>query len=173
MSATTALHDPFDVEKEEGTPPRELLPGGRYKAEVTGATTGPTKNGRGHAVNLTWTIVEGDYEKRLVFQSILLQHESAEAQKFGRQKFKDVCTACGVTGSITDLDVLLYKTCVISIHVRKDKSGEYPDKNEIARVLPVVSWNGAKPVAGLLKAASTTPKAFEAVNEKMNDDIPF
>ena len=172
-TSTTILDEPFDADTEEGTPPRELLPAGKYKAEITAATVAPTKNGRGQMVNLTWTIVEGDHEKRLVFQNILIQHDSPDAQKFGRQKFKDVCVACGVTGQVTDLAVLLYKTCVITVIIRKDKDGQYPDKNEIARVMPIVSWNGSKPAAQVLKEASSTPKAFKAVDKELNDEIPW
>ena len=169
---SNTLETAFDVDNEEGTPPRELLPGGKYKAEITTATVGPTKNGRGQAVGLTWCITEGDFEKRLVFQNILIQHDSADAQRFGRQKFKDVCVACGATGQVTDLDVLLYKPCVITVVIRKDKDGQYPDKNEVARVMPIVSWNGPKPAAQVLKEASSTPKAFEAVDKDLNDEIP-
>src|SRR5262249_15585507 len=172
MSSDT-LEQAFDVEKEEGTKPFELLPAGKYKAEITNATVGPTKNGKGQAVNLQWVIAEGEHESRLLFQNLLIQHESPEAQKFGRQKFKDVCAACGVTGSITDLNVLCYKTCVITLKIRKDPSGQYEDRNEVSRVQPVVAWNGSKPAAQLLKEASSTPKSFDATDEKMNDEIPF
>jgi len=170
MESSTVLEIPFDVEQEEGTLARELLPAGKYKAEISTATVGPTKNGKGQAVSLTWTITEGEYEKRLLFQNILIQHESLDAQRFGRQKFKDVCNACGITNQVTDLDVLLYKPCMISVGIRKDKEGQYPDKNEVARVSPIVSWNGTKK---LLKEASSTTKAFEASDQKMNDEIPF
>src|SRR5262245_21472196 len=179
MTISTTLDTPFDVASEEGTPPRELIPPGKYKAEISTATVGPTKNARGQAVNLTWTFTEGVYEKRCVFQSILIQHDSEDAQRFGRQRFKDVCSACGITESVTNLDVLLYKPCLITVTVRKDKNGEFPDKNEVARVAPVVSWNRPKPAsatapaAGLLKEASATPKAFEAKRDPMNDEIPF
>ena len=67
---SNTIETAFDVDNEEGTPPRELLPAGKYKAEITAASVGPTKNGRGQMVSLTWGISEGDYEKRLVFQSI-------------------------------------------------------------------------------------------------------
>jgi len=173
MSSTT-LDEAFDVESEEGTPPRDLLPAGKYRAEISTATVGPTKNGRGQAVSLTWTIVGGDHDKRLLWQQILVQHESADAQRFGRQKFKDVCSACGITKPVTDLDVLLYKACTISVIVRKDKDGQYPDKNEVSNVKPVIaSWNGAKPAADVLKEASATPKSFNSKNDPMSDEIPF
>jgi hypothetical protein len=131
------LETAFDVDNEEGTPPRELLPTGKYTAEISTATVGPTKNKRGQMVNLTWTIAEGDYEKRLVFQNILIRHDSEDAQRFGRQKFKDVCEACGVTGQVTDLDVLRWKPCTLTVITRKDKDGQYPDKNEVSNVLPL------------------------------------
>src|SRR5262249_33719085 len=97
MQSSTVLDTAFDVENEEGTPPRELLPAGKYKAQIVTAVVGPTKNAKGQAVNLTWTVIEGEFENRLVFQNILIQHESQDAQRFGRQKFKDVCSACGIT----------------------------------------------------------------------------
>ena len=174
MSQSNTLEIGFDVDNEEGTPPMTLLPKGKYKAEITNATVGPTKNGKGQAVSLTWTITEGEYENRLLFQRILIEHESEEAQKFGRMKFKDLCAACGITGVVTDLDPLCYKTCVISVVIRKDKEGQYEDKNEVARVAPLVSWNGSKPAERqVLKEASTTPKAFEAAKEKLDDEIPW
>jgi len=60
MTTSTMLDEAFDVDNEEGTPPRELLPVGKYKAEIVTAVAGRTKNGRGQAVNLTWTITEGE-----------------------------------------------------------------------------------------------------------------
>jgi len=172
--SSTILDEAFDVEAEEGSPARELLPAGRYKAEVTAATVGVTKNGRGQMVNITWTVIGGDHDKRLVFQNILIQHESADAQRFGRQKFKDLCVACGVTKPVTDLDVLLYKPCLITVVVRHDKDGQYADKNEVSRIMPVVaSWNGAKPATDVLREASATPKSFSSKNDPMNDEIPF
>src|SRR5262245_6906912 len=74
MEKSTTLGVAFDVENEEGTPPITLIPRGKYKAEITNATVGPTKKGNALMVNLTWTITEGDFENRLVFQSIIIQH---------------------------------------------------------------------------------------------------
>jgi hypothetical protein len=178
MERSTTLKTPFDVANEEGTPPRELVPGGKYKAEITDASVGPTKNRKGQAVYLTWTITEGEYEHRLIFQNILIQHESEEAQRFGRMKFKDVCAACGMTDVVTDLEPLCYKTCVITVVIRKDKEGQYEDKNEVSKVSPLVSFNRdpdrlKKPKEELLKEASATPRAFEASKKDMDDEIPF
>src|SRR5262245_44066371 len=95
MEKSTSLDVAFDVENEEGTPPIALLPRGKYKAEITNATVGPTKRGNAQMVNLTWTITEGEFENRLVFQSIIIQHsDSEDAQRFGRQRVQG--RLCGV-----------------------------------------------------------------------------
>jgi hypothetical protein len=118
--------------------------------------------------------VEGDFENRVVFQSVIIQHDCADAQKFGRQKFRDVCFSCGITGPVTDLEVLKYKKCHIRLGIEKDKMGEYPDKNKVTRVDPYVApWNGAKPAGESLKEASKVPPGFKGENKPMDDAIPF
>jgi hypothetical protein len=87
-----------------------------------------------------------------------------------------VCVACGITDPVTDLSLLCFKPCTISVAVRQDKEGRYDDKNEVTRVTPVVNWNapvGEINKGRLLREASATPKAFEATKEEMNDDLPW
>jgi hypothetical protein len=134
--SSNILDEAFNVDEEEGSPPRELLPPGKFTAEIQEATVAPTKNGQGQMVKLRWHVVEGEHAKRVVFQQILIQHSSPEAQRFGRGRFKDVCASCGITGAITDLNDLLFKACTITVGVRKDKTGEYSDQNQITNVLP-------------------------------------
>jgi hypothetical protein len=131
------LDVPFDTENEEASQPFALLPRDLYKAEIVSAMAGPTKNGLGYSVNLKWSITEGEFENRIVFQTVLIQHQSAEAQKFGRQKFKDVLNALGITAKVSDLNVMLNKPCQIGVIVRQDKAGQHPDRNEVGRVMPI------------------------------------
>jgi hypothetical protein len=165
------LDVPFETEKEEASPAFALLPRDRYKAEIVSAMAGPTKNGLGYSVNLKWSITEGEFEHRIVFQTILIQHESAEAQKYGRQKFKDVLVALGINESVSDLNVMLNKPCLIGVTVRQDKSGQYPDRNEVARVMPLPVHNG--PTRDAIREAQKVQPAFKAVNGEMSDSIPF
>jgi hypothetical protein len=166
------LDVPFDTENEEGSPAFAPLPRDRYKAEIVKATAGATKNGKGYAVVLNWSITEGDYENRTVFQHFNIQHESAEAQRIGRQQFKDTLVALGIKEKVDDLKVLLNRPCLISVIIREDKSGQYPDRNEVRRVAPIpTSHNG--PTREAIREAQEVPASFEAVNGKLNDDIPF
>jgi hypothetical protein len=139
---STVLDEAFDTENEEGSS-FDLLPPNKYAAEIDDAHVAITKSGEGQMVNLRWRIVEGDYENRVLFQSILIQHTSADAQRIGRAKFKDVAVACDIKDKITDLDVLKYKKCHIGVGVEKDKDGAYPDKNVVKYTKPY-----AAPVRG-------------------------
>jgi hypothetical protein len=168
MDQTTTLNEAFDPSKEEGTPARELLPVGKYKAEVVNAHIAGTKNGKGQMLNLQYSITEGEYMARLVFDHIIVQHESVDAQRFGRQKVKDLCVATGITDAVTDVGVFLYKPVVITLGIEKDRTGQYPDKNKITSVKPVISWNGKLP-----DKVTVLNEPTKGEHVAMNDEIPF
>jgi hypothetical protein len=165
---STVLDTPFDTEKEEGTK-FDLIPPGKHTAEIEDAKVVVTKNGNGQMVKLRWKIIEGDYDGRVVFQQIVIQHTSAEAQRIGRMKFKDIAAACDIKERITDLEVLKYKPCTIDIGIEKDETGNYGDQNRVRYVKPYVeNWNGgeramAKPAKSNGGDGSPAP----------NDALPF
>jgi hypothetical protein len=166
------LYEAFNTEEEENTPAFALVPSGQYEGEIVSAMAGPTKNGKGYSVNLKWSILtEGDYHHRVIFQSVLIQHENPEAMKYGRWKFKDICDAIGVSGAVTDLTVMLNKPCRIGVTIRQDKAGQYPDKNEVGRVTPLrASHNGARDA---IRTALKPIPGFKPVHADMNDSVPF
>jgi hypothetical protein len=174
---STKLDVPFDADNEEGSKPPELLPDGKYQAEIFLASCGPTNNQRGLKVDLTWQVIEGPHAHRPVYQRILLEHESEKAQAIGRGMFKDIVACCGIVGQVTDLETLYFKPCVISVRVEKDRSGEYPDKNKVVRVYPIGAYvtpeQLRKQQADALREASTVQPAFKASNADLDDEIPF
>jgi hypothetical protein len=135
----------FDPSQEEGSPEFTLLPAGKQKAEVIDASIARTKNRKGTQLHLTWQIIEGPYDRRLIFQSIMITHESVEATKFGRHKIKDLCVACGLEERVTDVEMFKHKPCFIFIGVEKDKNEQYPDKNVVRRIKPVIALNAPLP----------------------------
>jgi hypothetical protein len=154
---SSILGDAFDTETESGSPDFGPLPKGQYVASITDAKVGQLKSGKGQAVSLTWE-VEGDkYSGRLIFDRVIISHESDKAMRFGRQRFKDIATACDVTGQITDLSVLLNKPCLVSVKIETDDTGEYPPKNRVGRV----------------KKIGDAPKANDGAKSFDDDPIPF
>jgi hypothetical protein len=136
---STTLSEAFDVATEEGSPAFEPLPAGFYVAVIIDAKVGPLKSGKGHAVGLKWEVDDDKHGGRLIFDQIIITHESPEAMKFGRRKLKDVADACGVKDSITDLTVLLNKPCSIYVKIEQDEAREYPPKNRVGRVKPIAA----------------------------------
>jgi hypothetical protein len=132
---TTKLGEAFDVENEEGGGTFDILPSGKYNADLMSVEVVRLKSGKGQAVKMNWCVYDGDYEGRWLFDQVIIQHESKNAQKFGRRKFKDICVACGITSSISDVGVLEGKQCTLDVGIEKNKTGEFPDKNRIRRVL--------------------------------------
>jgi hypothetical protein len=153
---TTLLNESFDPSKEEGTPAFTPIPKGTYVAAISEAQVGALKSGKGQAVNAKWKIEAGPHAGRVIFDRIIVEHESAEAKKIGRRKLKDICDAVGWGERLTDLTVLHDKPCSVYVAIEEDKKGDYPPKNKIARVQPI-----AKP-----------EKADNAESE-FNDPIPF
>jgi hypothetical protein len=153
---TNVLSEAFDVATEEGTPAFEPVPAGAYVAAINDIKAGPLKSGKGQAILATWEIDDDKYGGRLIWDRIIVVHESAEAMKFGRRKLKDVADACGVKEAITDLSVLQGKRCLITVKIETDPNGEYPPKNRIVRVKPIAA-----------AATKTNGKA------ELNDEIPF
>jgi hypothetical protein len=145
---STTLDEAFNTQTEEGTPDFQPLPAGNYVATIVDAKVGPLKSGKGQAVLLQWEVQGGANQGRLIFDRVIVAHESAEAMKFGRRKLKDIADACGVKDSITDLTVLLNKPCSIYVKIEQDDAGEYPPKNRVGRVKPIAAsakTNGGKP----------------------------
>ena len=136
---STTLDEAFNTQTEEGTPDFQPLPAGNYVATIVDAKVGPLKSGKGQAVLLQWE-VQGDANQcRLIFDRVIVAHESAVAMKFGRRKLKDIADACGVKDSITDLTVLLNKPCSIYVKIEQDDAGEYPPQNRVGRIKPIAA----------------------------------
>jgi Protein of unknown function (DUF669) len=156
--ASDQLSDPFDPTKEEGSPELTLIPKGTYVARVADAVIKPYKTGRGQAVYLTWELMDEKYQGRKVWEQYTLSHENETAMKLGRQRFKDICDACGLTQSFRDLTLLYDKPCTIWVRIEEDRDGRYPPKNRVGRVKAITAKSAIG--AGENKAA-------------FNDEVPF
>ena len=163
-----AFAEPFVPENEKDIGFDVILPG-KYRAEVTDASIASMKNGKGTMLCLSWVVTTGDYEGRYVFQNIVHTHtESPDAMAFGRGRIKSLCAACGITEPVTNVDVFLYKPCFIQVGIEKDKTGEYPDKNKVTRIMPLVV--NAPPQEQKAIAAKAAPQKADGAKD---DSIPF
>jgi len=84
---------------------------------------------------------------------------------------------------VSDVEVFKFIPCQIKVGIEKDKSGVYPDKNRISRVLPLEDTKAnktAEPKAAasasakpeVKAAAKPTPQPAAADATKANGPIP-
>jgi hypothetical protein len=104
------------------------IPAGDYVAQVTDSSIKPTKSGSGTLLNLTWTIISGQFANRKVFDRVNIQNQNPEAEKIGQRQLSAICHAAGVL-QLQDSNQLHGRPCTITLKIRQD--AQYGDSNEV------------------------------------------
>ncbi len=110
---------------------RQPIPAGTYNARITESNFKPLKSGNGHAVGLTFEVLDGQHARRKVWGNLNVIHNNPEAQRIAQSDLRQLCDACGgvvITESTTHL--LIGKILRIRVKIRLD--AQYGDKNEVA-----------------------------------------
>jgi hypothetical protein len=131
----TDFSETYDPSQYEGNT-FDLLPIGIYSAQIIDAQVTVPQSQDGQNVKLVWSITEGEYENRQVWQNITFQHSSVRAQEIGRRELKDLCDACGITTGINSPEPFKFIRCKIRVVIEKDKDGVYDDRNRVKRIWP-------------------------------------
>ena len=149
----------FDATAEENQRKSSVIPAGEYRAVMTHSEKKATNDGTGHYLKTQWQIVSGEFQNRVIFQNfnLWLPPQKEQAVQIARGQMSELCRAVGVL-TPRDSSELHAKVCVIKVKVRKDKSGQYDDQNEIVGYKPDQASQtvAAAPVA----AGSTTPSVW-------------
>lgn len=108
----------------------DLLPAGWYTASITETDVKDTKDGRGKYIKVRYDITGPTHQGRVVFGNLNIQNPSSEAERIGRQQFGDLLRSLGMD-RIQDTDQLVGGALQVKVGVRKDKTGQYEDQNDI------------------------------------------
>jgi hypothetical protein len=139
MASLGETFRPEDVPAAEFDP----VPGGDYLAQVIDSDVKDTKTGTGQMLNLTWEVMTGPQEGRMVFDRINIRSQNEKAQAIGLRQLANICTALGVA-SISDSEELHFRPLIISVVIKEDKTGQYGPQNNIKKYSPP---NGTAPTA--------------------------
>ncbi len=144
--------DPNDVPPSTGF---NALPPGKYQAVIVESEQKETKKGDGHYLNITFEIIEGEFEKRKVWARLNLDNPSDVAVGIARAELSAICRAVGHQGKLLDSTQLHDLPLVIRLIKKKDQaSGE--ERNEIKGYEPT----GGTPATKSTPASpATAPKA--------------
>ena len=86
----------FNANEVEPTASFEPIPAGRYLAAVTESEMKPTKTGNGSYLQLTFTLLDGEYKNRILWARLNLNNPNATAVKIARSELSAICHAVGV-----------------------------------------------------------------------------
>ncbi|MBP7610573.1 MAG: DUF669 domain-containing protein [Steroidobacteraceae bacterium] len=110
----------FDARQIEPTSTFEPLPAGKYLAAITESEMKATKNGNGSYLQLTFTVIEGEYKNRVLWARLNLDNPNATAEKIARSELSAICHATGVMQPRDSVE-LHNLPLVIAVKLRKRK----------------------------------------------------
>ncbi|MBN2561926.1 MAG: DUF669 domain-containing protein [Phycisphaerae bacterium] len=144
----------FNATEVEPTTSFEPLPAGKYLAAVTESEMKPTKSGSGSYLQLTFTILEGEYKNRVLWARLNLNNPNATAVKIARSELSAICHAVGVMQPRDSVD-LHNLPLVITVKLKKrDDTGELNNEIKGYARKDAAAANGQQPQAPV---ADNTP----------------
>lgn len=146
----------FDATQVQPQQEFDLLPAGKYLAQVIDSEVVPTKARTGQMLKLTFEIMDGEYANRRLWARLNIANENAQAQQIGLAQLSALCHAVGVT-KLTDSLELHEKPVLVTVKVRKAKPGDtYGDSNDVTGFAAATAAGGS-PKPAVSKPAATVP----------------
>ena len=135
----------FNANQVEPKVAFEAFPAGKYVAAITDSETKPTKSGNGSYLQLAFTILEGEYQGRMVWARLCLEHPNQQTVKIARSELSAICRAVGV---MTPRDSVDLHNIPLSITVRCKRREDTGDVvNEVRGYAKRETASSAPPTA--------------------------
>jgi hypothetical protein len=120
----------------------DLIPAGKYLAQICDSEVKETSSGSGKMLSLQWEIMEGPHERRRVFQSINYLNRSSAAQEIGQKQLGQITWALGIK-RLRDTQELHFKPALITVKIGK-ADPQYGARNEISFVAAATGGSPAQ-----------------------------
>jgi hypothetical protein len=86
----------FDASQVDPNTTFEPIPAGKYLAAITESEMKPTKSNTGTYLQLTFTVLEGEFRGRVLWARLNLSNPNATAVKIAQGELSAICRAVGV-----------------------------------------------------------------------------
>ncbi len=113
----------FNAHEVEPASTFEPIPAGKYLAAITASEMKTVKSGQGSYLELTFTILEGEYKNRLLWARLNLNNANATAVKIARGELSAICRAVGVMQPKDSVD-LHNLPLLITVKLKKRKDND-------------------------------------------------
>lgn len=114
----------------EPTTAQELLPAGKYRAQIVESEMRVTKNGMGQFLWLMLDILEGEYKGRKIFDHLNLVNPNPTTVEIAQRTLSAICHATGKM-HVSDSEELHLIPMTIQVKVKPPKNG-YGESNAVA-----------------------------------------
>ena len=160
----------FDASQVEPNAEYEVLPPGKYLAQIVNSEMRPTKDGLGAYLYLEIDILEGQYQGRKLFDRLNLSNPNTTAVEIAQRTLSSICRAVGRL-QVNNSEQLHLLPFIADVRVRPPK-GEYGASNSI-RYLPRTQGQAtggqaqvhpAAPMASPAPAPAMAPAPAPATN---------
>ena len=111
----------FDASKVDPSVPFEAVPSDKYTAEITKSELKPTKAGDGSYLEIEYTILEGEYRGRKVWDRLCLNHQTQKTVEIARANLSAICHAVGIMKP-RDSSELHHIPLTITVKAKRDDS---------------------------------------------------
>lgn len=132
----------FDATTVEPNKPFEILPPGRYVAQIVASEMRATKDGQGQYLWLELDVLEGEYVGRKLFDRLNLVNNNPTTVEIAQRTLSAICHAVGKL-QVQDSEELHSIPLVADVKVQPSKNEGYGPSNTL-RYLPL---EPAKPQA--------------------------
>ena len=124
----------FDATGVEPTTAYEVLPAGKYRAQIVESEMRVTRNGMGQFLWLMFDILEGEHKGRKIFDQLNLVNPNPTTVEIAQRTLSAICHATGKM-QVSDSEELHLIPMTIQVTVKPPKNG-YGESNGIRYLLP-------------------------------------
>ena len=113
----------FDASKVDPAQAFEAIPSDKYVVEITNSELKPTKSGNGSYLEIEYTVLEGEYRGRKVWDRLCLNHPTQKTVDIARSHLSAICHAVGVLQP-RESNELHHIPLLITVKAKKDEEND-------------------------------------------------
>ena len=129
----TSFGQIFDASSVDPSSGYDVLPQGKYLAQIVASEMRATKDGMGQYLYLELSVIEGPYAGRKLFDRLNLKNANPDAVQIAQRTLSSICRAVGKM-QVSNSEQLHMIPLIAAVRIRPAK-GQYDESNSI-RYLP-------------------------------------
>ena len=157
-------HISFDASGVEPAVPFEILPPGKYRAQIVQSEMQPTKQGDGQMLCLEFDLLDGPYQGRKLWERLNLVNRSQQTVEIAQRQLSAICHAIDRI-QVTDSEQLHFRPMLLTVAVELDKRDEHlpaDQRRKQNRVKGYARASGAAAASAATAARPSSPPASPA-----------